>query len=317
MIKVAVTELEYNKASGVFDHASGFQCLPAPGTESELAGFIRKNGISYVIVGVDKYQDELYSSLPQGGVIARFGIGHDGIDKALAESRRIFCTNTPGALDNSVAECAIGLMLSAARHLAECIADNRHGVWMNRVGSELYGKTLAIIGCGRIGSITAKIARDGFGMKIVGFDIFPPRDMSYIDSFHQDFARTVEDADFVSLHIPDIPVNKNFINAERLAMMKQWAIVINTARGGILDENALYDAVSNGVIGGAALDVFKTEPYSPQAPDKDLRFLPEILMTPHVGSSTQAACNRMARAALRNIELCAMGHIESMDLVNK
>ncbi|MCX6985003.1 MAG: hypothetical protein NT118_09690 [Lentisphaerae bacterium] len=116
--------------------------------------------------------------------------------------------------------------------------------------------------------------------------------------------------------MPDIPCTKDFINLGRLRMMKPSAILVNTARGAILDENALYDSVKSGMIAGAALDVFKVEPYAPQNQEKDLRTLGSVIMTPHIGSSTAEACERMAKAALRNIELAVHGRINEMNLLN-
>ena len=315
MIKVAVTELEYGKAPHIFENAAGFKCFCAPTPEAELAAFVKTNHISYVIVGIDKYLGPLYDALPRNGVIARFGVGHDGIDKTRAAAGGIYCTNTPGALDNSVAECAMGLLLTAARHLAACAADNKNSRWKNRVGTELAGKTLAVIGCGNIGRKVARIAKSGFGMNVIGSDIITPANNGFFDAFTCDFTEAVKNADFVSLHIPETTTTRDFINSKRLAAMKNTTCLINTARGGILDENALYDAVTNGAIGGAALDVFKTEPYFPQSPDKDLRSLEKVIMTPHLGSSTLEACERMARAALNNIKLCAEGKIGNMNIV--
>ncbi len=315
MIKVAVTELEYNKAKHIFADTGDLQCLCAPALEAELAQFIRDNGISHVIIGVDKYRSELYDALPAGGVIARFGVGYDGVNLALAAKKGLLCTNTPGALDDSVAECAIGMILNAARYFSSCTADMRKGVWKNRVGFELFGKRLAIIGCGSIGLKTAKIAKAGFGMKITGCDLGKPEDCSFIDDFTTDYAEAVKIADFVSLHIPDIPSTKNYIDSSRLSAMKATAILINTARGGVVDENAVYDAVKSGVIRGAVLDVFKTEPYTPQATDKDLRTLDGVIMTPHIGSSTQEASDRMALAALKNIRQGVNGKISEMNII--
>lgn len=316
MIKVAVSDLEYGKATEVFADAAGFECLRAPTPEAELAEFIRDNKIAYVIVGVDKYHDKLYEALPQGGVIARFGVGHDGIDKALARSKGIYCTNTPGVLDNSVAECAMGLILLAARHLAACVTDNKNSVWKNRVGTEVSGKNLAIIGGGNIGCKVAKIARAGFGMQTTVFDINEPKTTDNIDKVTTDFSDAVANADFVSVHIPDIPATKDFINMERLTMMKKSAVLINTARGNVLDEDSLYDAIENRIIAGAALDVFKSEPYIPQSPSRDLRALDCVIMTPHIGSSTVDACRSMAIAALRNIRMAVAGKTTQMDLIN-
>ncbi len=316
MIKIAVTGLEYDKAVDVFDAAPGIQCLRAPATEIDLARFIKDNGISHVIVGVEKYHEALYEALPEGGVIARFGVGHDGINKKLASAKGLWCTNTPGALDTAVAECAIGLILTAARRLTECITDNKNGVWKNRIGTELSSKTLAVIGCGRIGSKVAAIAKNGFGMQTIGFDIRLSEKLQCFDVLTTDFVSAVKDADFVTLHIPDIPETEDFINYERISMMRSTAILINTARGGVLDENALYDAIKNGVIAGAALDVFKHEPYIPASLARDLRNLDTVIMTPHIGSSSCEACANMARSALQSIDDLRNKRFDTPGLLN-
>lgn len=315
MLKVIVTDMEYNKGANIFKGTDGFECISAPSVEAGLAAKIRDTGAKFAIVGVNKYRLELYDAIPAGGVIARFGVGHDSLDKVLAKSKGILCCNTPGVLDDSVAECAMGLMLASARNIVSCSADNKAGKWHPLIGFELSGKTLAIIGCGNIGRKVAKIAKCGFGMKVSGFDVVKPKDMSTIDDFTLDFASAVKNADFVSVHIPDCPATRNFINADRLKMMRKSAILINTARGGVLDENDLYDAVKSGIVAGAALDVFKTEPYSPQSPDKDLRMLNGIIMTPHIGSSSIEACERMAKKALKNIGLASLGRIAEMNAI--
>jgi phosphoglycerate dehydrogenase-like enzyme len=197
--------------------------------------------------------------------------------------------------------------------LAICAADNKNGVWKNRVGVELAGKTLAIIGCGNIGRKVAKIAKLGFGMKVVGYDIVKGPNMENFDDFYMDFAEAVKNAGFVTIHIPNIPATQNFINGERLSMMKKSSWLINTARGGVVDEDALFDAVKNNLIAGAALDVLKNEPYIPQM--KDLRTLDNIIMTPHIGSSTIEACERMALSSLKNIEFANNGKIAEMNIV--
>jgi phosphoglycerate dehydrogenase-like enzyme len=313
MIKVLVTDLEYNKAKHIFQNATGFECISAPTDETGLTKAIRDAQAKYVIVGINKYTQELYEAIPASGVIARFGVGHDGIDKVQAKAKGIYCTNTPGVLDDSVAECAIGMILTVARHLAICAADNKNGVWKNRVGVELAGKTLAIIGCGNIGRKVAKIAKLGFGMKVVGYDIVKGPNMENFDDFYMDFAEAVKNAGFVTIHIPNIPATQNFINGERLSMMKKSSWLINTARGGVVDEDALFDAVKNNLIAGAALDVLKNEPYIPQM--KDLRTLDNIIMTPHIGSSTIEACERMALSSLKNIGFANNGKIAEMNIV--
>ncbi|MFW6367501.1 MAG: NAD(P)-dependent oxidoreductase, partial [bacterium] len=245
MIKIAVTDLEYDKAKEVFANAEGFECVRTSSDEEILARTIREQGISHAVVGVRKYTSSLYEALPEGGVIARFGVGYDGLDLRQASERGILCCNTPGVLDQSVAECAVGLMLDAARHVARCACELRTGNWQNRVGTELAGKTLAVIGCGAIGRRVAKIAKHGFGMHVLGHDIQAVDDPVF-DETPDDFASAVAEAHVVSLHIPDIPATSDFINAERLALLRSDAILVNTARGGILDEDALFDAVESG-----------------------------------------------------------------------
>jgi phosphoglycerate dehydrogenase-like enzyme len=310
MTKIAVTELEYRKAQAVFEaaRAEGMECLPAPADEAELAAFVRANGVEHVILGVDAYRDALYEALPQGGVLARFGVGMDGVDKARAAAHGLICTNTPGALDVSVAEFAVGLILNVARHYALTAPQVRAGEWRPRNGCELRERTLAIIGCGAIGRRVARCAAAGFGMRVIGCDPGPvDGDALVVDwgfaRVETDFAVAVAEAHFVSVHIPSVPATRHFINAERLGLMAADAWLINTARGAVVDEGALYDALAAGHLGGAALDVFETEPYKPADPARDLRTLPNVLMTPHLGSSTVEACRRMAEAALESIRM--------------
>ncbi len=314
MITVLVTQPQYDKVREVFEHAEGFQCFPAPESEPELARLVRKKHAKYVIVGGAPYRNELYDAVPKGGVIARFGVGCDNIDLPRAAEKGIYCTNTPGALEQSVAECAIGMILLAARQFIAAADDCRNGLWQPRTGSELAGKTLAVIGCGAIGSRVAAIAKNGFGMSVTGVIRSAPHPDCPADRFVKNWSDAVADADFVSLHIPGSPENLNYVSAGRLKQMKPGSWLINTARGSVVDEAALYDALLSGRIGGAVSDVFRQEPYAPSG--KDLRTLPNMIMTPHIGSSTREACRRIALAALKNIRLCELGDPLSMNLLN-
>ena len=316
MDKILVTATEYEKARDFFNGVPDFQCLPVPADEAGLSQAIRKENSKYVIVGVEKYNSELYDTLPRGGVIARFGVGHDGIDKATASAKGIFCTNTPGTLDDAVAECAIALMLDAARHIANCANAVRNGQWGTWKGIQLGGRTLAIIGGGHIGRKVAKIASAGLGMNVVCYDVAPV-DCPYIEKCHTDFSAAVSQADVVSLHLPVLPSTIGFINQERLSCMKNGAMLVNTARGAVVDEAALYDALVNGKLSCAALDVFQNEPYTPVAPGKDLRTLPNVLMTAHIASSTQEACLAMAASAVENIRSIRNGAPQKASLLNK
>lgn len=311
--RVIVTETEYRKAEKVFAGTSDFTCLPVPGAEAELARAVRQNQVQAVVVGVDKYQDALYQALPKGGAIVRFGVGHDSIDKDALRKHGLFCANTPGVLDASVAEHAIALMLSAARNIPAANAAVKTGQWPFFAGSELAGKNLAVIGCGAIGVRVAAIARNGFGMRVFGYDCI---DKELPDTFavcSRDWGRVVKDADFVSLHLPVLPETRNLINAETLAAFKSSAWLINTARGALVDEKALAAALKNGRLAGAALDVTSREPYQPD--EFDLRTFDNVIMTPHIASSTTAACNRMALACLENLRQYFAGNPAGMTLV--
>lgn len=303
-VVVAVGRALFGKAEAVFMSTPGIRSVLAPDEEAAMARVIHDEGAWAAVVGTRPYVDALYTALPRGGVIARFGVGHDGIDKARATRHGLLCTNTPEVLDQSVAELAMLLILAAARHLVGMAADTRAGLWQPRTGTELQGRTLAVIGCGRIGSALTRIASNGFGMDV--------RCAGRTD----DLESTVRDADFVSLHIPATPENRHFLDRERLAMLAPHAWVINTARGAVIDENALYDALREGRIGGAALDVFHNEPYVPPDAGRDLRTLGNVILLPHVGSNTAAAGERIASRALENVLQAARGNFTGMDLVN-
>lgn len=323
MIVVAVTETEYRKAESVFMAAAerGVRCEPVPADEAGLAAAIAKLGTRYAIVGVAPYTSALYAALPKGGVIARFGVGHDSIDKPKATAAGVIVTNTPGALDDSVAEMTIGLLLSAARHIPPAAARTRAGEWQTAVGVELRGARLAIIGCGGIGNRVARIASRGLGMRVIGHgrrarELGPLRDEFGYEAYTNDYRAAVADADFVSLHMPATPENHRWMNGERLASLSAGAWLINTARGAVVDEAALYEALRGGRIGGAALDVFQQEPYVPVSAGQDLRTLANVIVTPHIGSSTRQACERMAHAAIENVLAAAAGTYAAMNVVN-
>ncbi|HOX56900.1 MAG TPA: NAD(P)-dependent oxidoreductase [Candidatus Paceibacterota bacterium] len=323
MVRVAVTDLEYRKAETLFVRAAdeGCDCVRAPAEEGALAEAIRVGKMRHAIIGVERYHGPLYQALSAGGIIARFGVGHDGVDKAQATARGLLCTNTPGALDDSVAEHTINLLFAAARHTVAQAARLRAGDWAPQMGSELKGKTLAVIGCGAIGRRVGQMAARGLGMKVAGCEV-ADLDVERLcaecgfASVVRDFGEAVDGADFVSLHIPSLPQTRHFLNGERLRRLPARCWVVNTARGAVVDEAALYDALAGGRLAGAALDVFEQEPYEPAAPGKDLRALANVIMTPHISSSTREACDRMASRALRNILLAEAGKHADMDLLN-
>ena len=315
---VLVTEPEYRKGEACYAAASDVECRPAPSDENQLAASIRDSQSRYVIVGNHQYTGPLYDALPAHSVIARMGVGHDGIDKARASARHLLCTNTPGVLDTSVAEHAMLLIAAASRNLTAALASMASGAWLSPAGGDLGGKTLAVIGCGGIGRALARIASVGYGMRVTGCTRpgTSPSSIEHFERVTNDFADAVRDADFVSLHMPAKPENMKFVNRDRLAQMNDRAWLVNTARGAVVDEAALYDALASDRIAGAALDVFTKEPYVPAEGSGDLRSLPNVILTPHVGSNTAESNRRMAERALQNVRFAHAGQIDRMDVVN-
>jgi phosphoglycerate dehydrogenase-like enzyme len=317
---VIVTDPEFRRAAEVFTSTPELTFVPAPHAEAELSEAIREHRARHVVLGPTPYTGRLYEAVPRGGVLARYGVGHDGIDKAQATRAGLLCTNTPGVLHQSVAELTMLLILAAARHLAAVDGAMREGRWAPQPGVELQGKTLAIVGCGAIGRAVARIASAGFGMQTIGVRRSPgTASAAGRQDFHattDDYAGAVREADYVSLHIPALPENAHFINRDRLSLLPERAWLINTARGAVVDEAALYDAVAKKRIAGAALDVYVNEPYTPVDPNRDLRSLSAVVLLPHVGSNTADANRRMGERALANIRLAEAGDFATMDLLN-
>ena len=225
-------------------------------------------------------------------VIGRAGIGVDNVDIPAATARGIIVMNTPFGNSITTAEHAITLMLSLARQIPEADASTRAGKWEKNkfLGVEIFGKTLGIIGCGNIGSIVADRAL-GMKMKVVAYDPFlsdeRARDLGVEKVALEELLRR---ADFLTLHTPLTEKTRNIINAETLKLTKKSLRLINCARGGLVDEAALFEALSSGRIAGAALDVFTTEP----ATDSPLFALPNVVCTPHLGASTTEAQENVA-----------------------
>lgn len=316
---VLVTGSEYRKGEDRFIAERGLDCRRGPDAEADVAAAIRDLNVRYVIVGGRQFTGPLYDALPAGGVIARFGVGHDGVDKQKATARGLLCTNTPGVLDQSVAEHAMLLIAAAARKLTSALASMTSGAWVSPAGQDLHGKRIAVVGCGGIGRALARIAALGYGMRVVGCTrpgAPTPASLEHFELVTDDFAEAVRDADFVSLHMPATPENAGFINRERLAQMNPRAWLINTARGAVVDEAALFETLAARRIAGAALDVFAREPYVPAGASSDLRSLPNVILTPHVGSNTVESNGRMADRALQNVQFAVNGAVDRMDLLN-
>lgn len=235
-------------------------------------------------------------------VIGRAGVGLDNIDLKAANERGIKVLNTPEALTNAVAELTIGLMISTARGIHRGHLHLKRGEWIKGelLGTELAGKTLGIIGFGRIGRRVAEIAK-AFRMRILVYDIVKPS-KELLEKFNAEFVELedlLERSDFVTLHVPATESTYHMIDEKRLKVMKKTAILINTARGSVVDEKALIKALKEGWIGAAALDVFEEEPPK----DKELLGLDNVLLTPHIGSQTKEAQVMAAMAIAEKVTI--------------
>ncbi|MCK4590325.1 MAG: hypothetical protein KAT86_01125, partial [Candidatus Latescibacteria bacterium] len=308
------------KGETVFTSASDLEILPGPSAEAPLAGLIREKKAFAVVLGVEKYGGPLYASLPAHGVIARFGVGYDGVDRVKAKEHALFVINTPGALEGAVAEQTLFLAGALLRNIAVLDKEMRAGTWAPRLGTELKGKIWAVIGLGAIGKQVSRIASFGFGARVFGCDTRLPdlkelEKSCGIERASKDYVEIASEADILSLHIPANKETHHYLNFDRLRALKSSAILINTARGSLVDEEALYDALAKGELTGAALDVYQNEPYRPVHPNKDLRTLPNVVLTPHTSSSTTEACKRMAERVLQNIRYALAKDYQKMDLV--
>ena len=235
-----------------------------------------------------KITKEMIDCATQCKIIARVGVGLDNIDVEAAKAKNIRVINAVEGAMNAVAELVLGLMLSLAREIPRADREIRNGKWLKKelMGIELSGKYLGIVGLGNIGKRLAKLAR-GLNMNIIGFDVMPiaddfARDVGLIKA---DIDTLISSADFISFHVPLTETTHHLVNAKRLSTMKKTAYIINTSRGEIIDEDALYDALKEGKIAGAALDVFEKEP----ATGNKLTTLPNVICTPHIGAQTKEA----------------------------
>jgi lactate dehydrogenase-like 2-hydroxyacid dehydrogenase len=253
----------------------------------------------------DKIDGDVFASAGmQCKIFANYAVGFDNVDLPAAKEHNMMITNTPGVLTETVAEHAVTLMLAIAHRVAEAdrfIRAGKYHGWapMLLLGADLAGKTVGILGLGRIGSRVAHHVGHGFDCKVIYYDV--KRNEDFEKEFNAEFRANAEDvlkeADFVSVHVPLLDSTRHLINAERLAMMKRTAFLINTSRGPVVDEAALVEALKNGVVRGAGLDVFENEPNLASG----LGELENVVLTPHLASATEETRSKMAELAADNI----------------
>lgn len=300
-ILVTPTSLQPGKPSKALeelqDYTSDLVFNPTgrPLMEEELIPLL-KDCDGYV-AGLDFVTEKVISSCEHLKVISRYGAGYDRVDITAAKAKGIIVTNTPGVNAEAVGELAMALVLSTARRVPHLNATTRRGEWLRSTGMELKNKTIGIMGLGAIGKVVARCAK-GFEMHVAAYD--PYINEAYCEE-HQinvyTFEELLKESDVISLHLPLMDSTKHLIDKDAFAKMKPNVILVNTSRGGIIDENAAYEALRVGHLGGLGLDAFEIEP-----PHNSALFeFPNVVVTPHTGAHTQEATMNMADTSVRNL----------------
>lgn len=264
---------------------AGFEVDVKTGLALEELAKITPEYDGLIVRSATKVTRELIAAGENLKAIGRAGIGLDNIDLEAARERGIKILNTPGATTISVAELTLGHMLALARQIPQATASLKAGKWEKKLflGSELYGKTLGVIGLGKIGREVAKRA-SGMGMDLVAYDPYVrEEEVRHLGLKLLPMEDLLPYSDYITIHAPLIPETKHLLGEREFAMMKDGVRLINCARGGVVDEQALYDALVNGKVAGAALDVFEKEPPK----DNPLLKLDNVIATPHLGASAR------------------------------
>lgn len=290
-------KLEYNKLDKVYK-------------EEDLLKIVDK--YDCLVVGVDEVTEKVIKKGDNLKVIAKNGIGVDNINLAAADKAGIPVVNIPGANSQSVADLSVALMLSLARAIPVVNNLTKSGNWQRIIGRELWGKKVGIIGTGNIGRLIAKRVKDGFNCEILAFDIDINQNFAKDSAVsYFEFNEVIEKSDFISLNVPLTSATKNLIDKEELKNMKETAYLINTARGGVVNEDELYQALKNKEIAGAACDVFAKEPPG----EHKLFELDNFLATSHIGAFTYETNQRAGMGLAKDIVAVLKGE-KPENLVN-
>ncbi|RSN75967.1 MAG: D-glycerate dehydrogenase [Thermoproteota archaeon] len=290
----------------------------APPSKEEIIRRI-KDKQALVSLLTDPIDEEVINSAPNLRIIAQYAVGFDNIDLKAATKRGIYVTNTPEVLTETTADFAFALMLAVARRVVEADKYVRNGKWkvawhpLMMLGEDVHGRTLGIVGLGRIGCAVARRAK-GFDMKILYYDVIRREDLEReLGIKYVDLETLLRESDFVTIHTPLTPETYHLIGEKQLRMMKKTAFLINTSRGKVVDQKALYKALKEGWIAGAALDVFEQEPISMDDP---LLELENVVLAPHIASATHETRSKMAEIVAENLLAFKRGEIPPT-LVNK
>jgi phosphoglycerate dehydrogenase-like enzyme len=262
----------------------------------DLIEFLR--GYGKAITGLEALDDAVFRAVPELRVVSKYGVGLDTIDLEAARRHGVSVRWTAGVNRQSVAELTIAFMIALARNLMPLAREVRDGGWTHGGGRQISSATVGILGCGHVGQSVARVCR-AFGARVVAHDIVSHADFDREHGIRAvSFDELLRESDFVTIHVPLDESTRRMIGAAELALMKPSAYLINTARGGIVDEAALRRALVDHRIGGAACDVFAVEP----PVDTELLVLPNFVGTPHIGGSTVEAVLAMGRAAIAGLD---------------
>lgn len=268
-------------------------------TREELAVYL-KDAVG-VVAGSEAYTREVMEAAPNLKVISRNGIGYDAVDLEAATDLGIVVAFVPGAMVEAVADLTFGFILALGRKLVDYDNSMKRGEWDRVMSADVSGKTLGLIGTGRIGMAVARRAR-AFNMKLVACDPYP--NAQFVEEYGGDYVPLEEvlaASDYLSLHTPGGAETRSLINAETLARVKPTAFLINCGRGSLVDEAALLAALDGGKLAGAGLDVLSSEPPVPGSDAERLARHPKVVVTPHIASFTPNTAARMGRAAMENM----------------
>lgn len=286
---------------------AGCEVVPSPyrrtATEEEMCSLVLD--VDAAIVSLDPVTEKVLAGSPRLKIVARCGVGYDNIDIEAATRMGILVTNVPGANSRAVAEMALGLMFDVARRISMMDRRMRAGIWKGHVGFELEGKTLGVIGTGSIGKLVAKLGA-GLGMRALCYS--RTHDCAWasaIGAVYTPLDELLGASDVVSLHIALTDDTRNLLSQRELSLMKPSAILINTSRGAIVDEDALFAALKEGRLSGAGLDVFAEEPIGRSR----LLELENVALTPHSSGLTAESAHAMAIGAARNVVAVLSGQM--------
>jgi len=295
--------------------AEGIKILQAePGLDIEIKTGLAPKDLAAIVGPYDglivrsatKVTAEVIEKAGQLRVIGRAGVGLDNVDLEASTKRGIIVMNVPAGNTISAAEHTMSLLMAVARRIPQADTSLRSGKWERSkfVGTELFGKTLGVVGLGKIGSEVTKRAR-AFGMRVIAYDPFLSAEHAQQLEVHPvPLAQVFAESDFISVHTPLTTQTHHLIGEKEFSSMKKSAYIINCARGGIIDETALHQALTKGTIAGAALDVFEAEPVDPANP---LLKLPQVVITPHLGASTEEAQLNVAIEIAKQVSDCLLG----------